>query len=101
MFFERANSCRGRTSLFGSGRPVPMDREAKVRVQHLARCLSRQRAKGHAYGAGIGGFFYAKVRKATRTLGAFRPDSIPPLASRCVPKTHSPRYIGTQVSGRS
>ena len=47
------------------------------------------------------GFFYAKVRKATRTLGAFRPDSIPPLASRCVPKTHSPRYIGTQVSGRS
>jgi hypothetical protein len=44
---------RHRTSLFGSGRPVPLDREGKVRVQHLARCLSRHTAPGEGYGSGI------------------------------------------------
>jgi hypothetical protein len=44
---------RHRTSLFGTGRPVPLDREAKVRVKHLAVCLSRHRAPGQGYGSGI------------------------------------------------
>jgi len=44
---------RHRTSLFGTGRPVPLDREGKVRVQHLARCLSRHTAAGEAYGSKI------------------------------------------------
>ena len=52
MSFERAKR-HGRTSLFGSGRPISLDREAKCRVQLLARALSRRRAPGHAYGAGI------------------------------------------------
>jgi hypothetical protein len=42
-----------RTSLFGTGRPVPLDREGKVCVQHLARCLSRRTAPGEAYGQKI------------------------------------------------
>jgi hypothetical protein len=33
-----------RTKLFGAGRPRPLDREAKVRVMHRARCLSRSTA---------------------------------------------------------
>jgi helix-turn-helix protein len=51
--FKCANARLGRTSLFGTGRPIPLDREAKVRVMTLARALSRRRAPGHAYGAGI------------------------------------------------
>ena len=51
--FKRANARPGRTSLFGSGRPVPLCREAKTRVEHLARCLSRDRGTGEAYGSKI------------------------------------------------
>ena len=40
-----------REKLFGHGRPRPMDRNAKVRIMHLARCLSRRTEKGKAYGA--------------------------------------------------
>ena len=40
-----------REKLFGDGRPRPMDRNAKVRIMHLARCLSRRTEKGKAYGA--------------------------------------------------
>ncbi len=36
--------------MFGPGRPRPLDRNAKVRIMHLARCLSRRREKGKAYG---------------------------------------------------
>ena len=39
-----------REKLFGDGRPRPMDRNAKVRIMHLARCLSRRTEKGKAYG---------------------------------------------------
>jgi Helix-turn-helix domain len=40
-----------REKLFGNGRPRPMDRNAKVRITHLARSLSRRTEKGKAYGA--------------------------------------------------
>jgi len=42
---------RRREKMFGTGRPRPMDRNAKVRIMHLARCLSRRMEKGKAYGA--------------------------------------------------
>ena len=42
---------RRREKLFGAGRPRALDRNAKVRIMHLARCLSRRTAKGKAYGA--------------------------------------------------
>jgi hypothetical protein len=32
------------------GRPRPLDRNAKARITHLARCLSRRTEKGKAYG---------------------------------------------------
>jgi len=37
--------------MFGAGRPRALDRNAKVRIMHLARCLSRRLVKGKAYGA--------------------------------------------------
>ena len=37
--------------MFGNGRPRALDRNAKVRIMHLARCLSRRTEKGKAYGA--------------------------------------------------
>ena len=40
-----------REKLFGDGRPVPMDRNAKTRVMVLARALSRRTEPGRAYGA--------------------------------------------------
>ena len=40
-----------REKLFGNGRPRPMDRNAKVRIMHLARALMRRIEKGKAYGA--------------------------------------------------
>jgi hypothetical protein len=49
--FAHVNSRPSRTKLFGSGRPRPLDREAKVRVMHRARVLMRRTAKGKAYGA--------------------------------------------------
>ena len=42
---------RGREKLFGDGRPMPMDRNAKVRLMVLARALMRRTEKGRAYGA--------------------------------------------------
>ena len=36
-----------REKLFGDGRPRPMDRNAKVRIMHLARALSRRTEKGY------------------------------------------------------
>jgi hypothetical protein len=44
---RRASS---REKLFGLGRPRALDRNAKVRVMHWARCLSRRTEKGRAYG---------------------------------------------------
>ncbi|MCW6512828.1 helix-turn-helix domain-containing protein [Lichenifustis flavocetrariae] len=44
-------SGRGREKLFGDGRPVPMDRNAKARLMVLARALMRRSEKGRAYGA--------------------------------------------------
>ncbi len=42
---------RRREKVFGDGRPRPLDRNAKVRIMHLARVLSRRTEKGKAYGA--------------------------------------------------
>ena len=39
-----------REKLFGMGRPRPLDRNAKARIMHLARCLSRRTETGKAYG---------------------------------------------------
>jgi len=39
-----------REKMFGEGRPRPLDRNAKARIMHLARCLSRRTEKGRAYG---------------------------------------------------
>ena len=36
--------------MFGLGRPRALDRNAKVRIMHWARCLSRRTEKGRAYG---------------------------------------------------
>jgi Helix-turn-helix domain len=41
---------RHREKVFGMGRPRALDRNAKVRIMHLARCLSRRTEKGRAYG---------------------------------------------------
>ena len=40
-----------REKMFGLGRPRAPDRNAKVRIMHWARCLSRRTEKGRAYGA--------------------------------------------------
>jgi hypothetical protein len=39
-----------REKVFGLGRPRALDRNAKVRIMHWARCLSRRTEKGKAYG---------------------------------------------------
>ena len=41
---------RKREKMFGAGRPRALDRNAKARIMHLARCLSRRTEKGRAYG---------------------------------------------------
>jgi hypothetical protein len=42
---------RPREKMFGLGRPRALDRNAKVRIMHWARCLSRRTESGKAYGA--------------------------------------------------
>lgn len=42
---------RQREKLFGDGRPMPMDRNAKARLMVLARALMRRTEKSRAYGA--------------------------------------------------
>jgi helix-turn-helix protein len=39
-----------REKVFGMGRPRALDRNAKVRIMHLARCLSRRTEPGRHYG---------------------------------------------------
>jgi hypothetical protein len=39
-----------REKVFGVGRPRALDRNAKARIMHWARCLSRRTEKGRAYG---------------------------------------------------
>jgi AraC-like DNA-binding protein len=41
---------RRREKVFGLGRPRALDRNAKTRIMHWARCLSRRTEKGRAYG---------------------------------------------------
>ena len=41
---------RPREKMFGHGRPRALDRNAKVRIMHLARALSRRAEAGKAYG---------------------------------------------------
>ena len=47
---SRRISGHRREKMFGPGRPRALDRNAKVRIMHLARCLSRRTEKGRAYG---------------------------------------------------
>ena len=46
----RALASPRREKVFGLGRPRALDRNAKVRIMHWARCLSRRTEKGKAYG---------------------------------------------------
>jgi len=46
----RPSPSRPREKMFGLGRPRALDRNAKVRIMHWARCLSRRTEKGRAYG---------------------------------------------------
>ena len=41
---------RRREKVFGLGRPRALDRNAKARIMHWARCLSRRTEKARAYG---------------------------------------------------
>jgi hypothetical protein len=41
---------RQREKLFGYGRPRPLDRNAKARIMHYARCLAHERAPGRQRG---------------------------------------------------
>ena len=41
---------QSREKVFGLGRPRALDRNAKARIMHWARCLSRRTEKGRAYG---------------------------------------------------
>ena len=43
-------AAKSREKMFGVGRPRALDRNAKVRIMHWARCLSRRTEKGRAYG---------------------------------------------------
>jgi hypothetical protein len=45
-----ARSPERREKMFGLGRPRALDRNAKVRIMHWARCLTRRTEKGKAYG---------------------------------------------------
>ena len=47
---ELCRASRSREKMFGMGRPRALDRNAKVRIMHWARCLSRRTEKGKAYG---------------------------------------------------
>jgi len=46
----RRGASKAREKVFGLGRPRALDRNAKVRIMHWARCLSRRTEKGRAYG---------------------------------------------------
>jgi Helix-turn-helix domain len=60
---RRRRPGRPKEKLFGLGRPIPLDLEAKVRVMHLIRCLLRRTEKGKAYGA-----ITAKAEAVARAL---------------------------------
>jgi len=49
-FPRPARRLERREKMFGLGRPRALDRNAKVRIMHWARCLSRRMEKGRAYG---------------------------------------------------
>jgi hypothetical protein len=46
----RGSAHSRREKMFGLGRPHALDRNAKVRIMHWARCLARRTEKGKAYG---------------------------------------------------
>jgi hypothetical protein len=46
----RGSASPRREKMFGIGRPRALDRNAKVRIMHWARCLTRRTEKGKAYG---------------------------------------------------
>jgi hypothetical protein len=45
-----ARRAERREKMFGLGRPRALDRNAKVRIMHWARCLARRTERGKAYG---------------------------------------------------
>jgi hypothetical protein len=47
---EGTGRLKRREKMFGMGRPRALDRNAKVRIMHWARCLARRTEKGKAYG---------------------------------------------------
>jgi hypothetical protein len=47
---DGVRTARRREKVFGLGRPRALDRNAKIRIMHWARCLSRRTEKGKAYG---------------------------------------------------
>jgi hypothetical protein len=47
---ERPSRMLQREKMFGLGRPRALDRNAKARIMHWARCLSRRTEQGRAYG---------------------------------------------------
>jgi Helix-turn-helix domain len=49
-FPRAARRLERREKMFGLGRPRALDRNAKVRIMHWARCLARRTEKGRAYG---------------------------------------------------
>ena len=60
---------RRREKMFGLGRPRALDRNAKVRIMHWARCLSRWTEKGRAYGivtAFVGGALVGPSQRQER-----------------------------------
>jgi hypothetical protein len=66
-----------REKVFGPGRCVPLDRNAKVRVMMLARALSRRQEPGKAYGA--------VTAKALAVLGALLWSFHNAASGKCFP----------------
>lgn len=48
--FEPANARPRRPKLFGTGKPQPLDRNAKARIMHRAKALMRRTLPGRAWG---------------------------------------------------
>jgi hypothetical protein len=66
-----------REKLFGLGRCVPVDRNQKIRIMHLARCLARQKAIGPQRGV--------ITRAALDVLGALLWGFHNAASGRCYP----------------
>ena len=77
------------------GRPRPMDRNAKVRIMHLARALMRRTEAGKAYGA-----ISAKALAVLETLNS-RPSTRQPLVTYTYECMNVWRACGRQTGGEN